>query len=302
LLVAEGDPRGELIQLQSALESGRGGKTKLAARIKSLLKAYERKWLDGLDAMVRDPVFRAGFAQAVTLNKNLDPTVRAWRTVDTLRFADLSHLAEAETLMHENLAGITRVMGIPTWALMGWLSRCGDRRFETVFARGSLTDNVHSCEAHIHHLSLRGGSRRSEPYARHPYRDAFAWYERSALKDHVDILELDGEDVLSEAIADLGRNPSLAEIWLRPEAHTSWGDACDFGPIHWDVRVSRDESGVPTVIDALWHAQLGRVLAQLPDDALTRIVVRNAEPVDPAVQLERDRSIADAVSKQRRLN
>ncbi len=267
LLVAEGDPRGELIQLQSALASGRDAKGKMTARVTTLLATLGRKWLDGLDAMVTQrPAFHLGFASSVTLDKAIDPTPRAWRTVHTIRFDRFDQQTSADPFLHENLANVTSVIGIPIRTLAFWLSRCGARELDVIEACGTL-DPMLSCAAHIRHLSVRGGVvRQGSLRVRYGYVETFKWFERSALATHVDMLELDPIDrdandldmlkrTLPIAIADLVRTPTLRSIWLRPGNERAIEGPEDIRPILWDVLISRDETRAPTVFEVAWNGR-----------------------------------------------
>ena len=268
LLVAEGDPRGELIQLQSAIESGRGAKGKMTTRVGRLLRTFGRKWLDGLDAMVTEQAeFHLGFASHVTLDKTIDPTLRAWCTVHTIRFAGFDQQTTADPLLHENLANLTTVIGIPIRTLALWVSRCGARQIDRVDACGTL-DPVPSCAAHIRHLSIRGGVVKAGTLrVRYGYIETFKWFERSALASHVDMIELDPIDrnatdvgaierTLPTAIADLERTPTLRSIWLRPGSVGAIDGPADLRPALWDVMISRDEHEAPTLLDVSWNGAI----------------------------------------------
>ncbi len=311
LLVSEGDPRGEFIQLQNALDQGRGAKGKLGKRVASLLRAYGRKWLDGLDAMVsHDAVFHCGFASDVTLERDLDPNVRAWRTVTTLRFG--LNPPRAQALLHENLEHVSRLVEVPMSTFSRLIESCGPRRFDLVEARGDL-ETVTACEAQVKHLSVRGGpTPRFDGARRFAFADVFGWFERSALRDHVEVLELDGvESALGEALQGMARNPSLRELRLRPFSGVYFRG--DTTAVFWDVRIARDAAGSPSILDATWTGAstnvgpqgtadgLTRALESLADDALTIVSVRNARPVHAALQETRDAALVAAVRRQRRL-
>ena len=315
LLVAQGDPRGELIQVQSALLQNRGAKGKLNARLKSLLGAYGRKWLDGLDAVVDDAEFHLGFAREVTLHRPIDPSLRAWRTVKAIRWATLAELAPVESLLHANLRGVTRLHGAPTRTVAHFFARCGSRAFEVIEARGAL-EPFESCEAEIDRLAVRGGAatRTEATFRALPVREVLEWFARTRLRGRVRTLDVDAFDAhaLADAIAAMRADATLASIWLRPTELAAFVGPSVLRPRHWELRVSRDERGDPSVVDATWHGTafrdargqppLASELAALDDDALTRFSFHEEAELTDRARADLHASIARALAKQRKLS
>lgn len=129
-LSERGDPRGEFITLQFAHERGEltlGQRE----RMRLLLEGSGPGWFDGLLGQV-DPlaVFRRGLLAEVRLaTREPDPSLPAWRTIETLDTGGLA-LPLAPFLAHPNLAGVRALRTLRAPTFLGLLRESQPRAYE----------------------------------------------------------------------------------------------------------------------------------------------------------------------------
>ncbi len=302
-LLADGDPRGELIQLQLAKRTSRTD-----ARIKALLRASGVRWLDGLDGVVMSPVFRRGFVADVTVDASL-PTLqlerRAWCTVEALRFCNVVSRADHERatlmLLHENFAAVRRVDGVPVAAIAALPEPRSLDYLGLILPLVPIT----SSNLRVRDLAIAGSleqidvARRYAPIA----VDAiFTWFAASPLRSCVEHLAIDRFESDLPAAWRWFQSGSLATLTLRPQFVSQ--------PMAWELTLTRDAGGAGSVLEATWqgrlygerdHAGIGPALAALPADALTRLTVKSAARLDPTLQGQLVTEITDGIRAQRGL-
>ncbi len=313
-LLANGDPRGELIQLQLA---NRGGRS--VARVKTLLRTHGGRWLDGLEGIpaldglvgwVDPPVFRRGFVAEVTAaaTRSFGPHRRAWRTVEAVRFIRVIAHADRErviaALQHPNFASVQRVDGLPVAAIAAAPLA---RSFDHLGLVLPLVP-IAASQLRVRELALDGttqadaaqvAGRRYVPIA---LAAILRWIDDSPLRPGLESLVLDRSERDLPAAWQWFQGSSLARLTLRSLLGTELAA--------WELTLSRDAAAMATVLEATWHgrlygerdpAGLGAVLATLSDDAVTSLTVRSASRIPAELRERFVAEIADAVRTQCRL-
>ncbi len=280
-LLADGDPRGELIQLQLGATTA-----KTRSRIRALLREHAATWTAGVgDA--RTCEFRRGFVGAVTLDElpaDAELARPEWRTVEQLAFVDDSPSPEqlAHSLASPGFATVRTLTGI---ALTSLSALAQPRTFDRIAARAPLVPL--SAMLRVRELALVRAYNKPPPAV----AEVFAWLVKQPTVDTVIALELDSDETsLARAATWLrdGAPGSLARIVIGHDL---------FGPTGWRIELSR--SGA---IAATWHgrifgeraiAGLGAAIAAVPRGWVTALTAHAAVRLEPELrdQLERDLAI-----------
>ncbi len=270
-LLADEDPRGELIQLQLA---GKGGKA--AARARALIRAHGATWLDGLGDRVVSPIFRRGFVAEVGVAgtpRNLE--LRAWSTVEHLRFVmpPTGGGELATVLAHPNLAGLRGVLNVTADQLAG-VTRALDL-LHLLTPGGALPAALR-----VRTLSIAGSDPMFNEGVRRPLAALLAWFDTTNTGARTLILDR-GEADLADAFHWF-QDRDLDALVLSP----SFG----IGQITaWELALGRATTG--TTLVATWHgrqyderdaSELGRAIGRLPPNALASFVARSAVDLEPA--------------------
>jgi len=268
-LLANGDLRGELIQLQLAPPSAKSN-----ARIKALLRAHQATWLGSFDEVVGNAVFRRGFAADVSVDgrQELHPERREWCTVEVIHIqfpmGPAYDAALARFLAHDNLAGLRRCDGISVRALDQIA-----RDFEQLDVVPPLVPTRTRTTARV--LGIHGTY---NPRVALP--DILAWFDASPFRE-VERLELGRfPDDLPAVWAWFWRS-HVGTVVLRPRLMLDEAMA-------WELALDRGAHLVAT-----WHGNifgerdptgLGEVLEALPANALTSLTVRSGVRINKTVE------------------
>jgi uncharacterized protein (TIGR02996 family) len=306
-LLADGDPRGELIQLQLA-RRGTG-------RIKALLRASAARWLDGLDGLVEHTVFRRGFVAELAVDggcARLEPGRRAWRTVESLRLCQLcdtiDHVRAVEALEHPNLAQVRRVDGLPGVALAAFTR---PHAFDHLGVTMPLATIGPGAQLRARELSIIGSIDQLDMgrrYAPDPIATVLAWFAGSPLRASVESLVIDRFESDLPSAWRWFQGSSLRSLTLRPL--TRLATVPEAAPMAWELVLARDPAGTGSVLEATWHGRLygerppdglGAALAALPDGALTSLAVRSVPRIYGALQDGFVAEISEALHAQHRL-
>jgi len=271
-LLANGDPRGELIQLQLAPPS-----SKTEARIKSLLRAHEKAWLGDFGELIGHPVFRRGFVAeaSVDIEESFEPERREWRTLEAIRLRQRPEERHYPTvhafLAHDNLAGVRRVDGIPVPALAG-LARDYDRL--------DVLRPLVPIRTHARTRTLAIGDT-FVPFTI-GLAEVFAWFDASPFAS-VDTLILERYEADLPHVWRWFQQAKVARVVLRPRFV---GDE----PMAWELAIERDGSMVATWWGKLFGEReptgLGDALAALPANSLAALTLRAGVRLDAQVKKE----------------
>jgi uncharacterized protein (TIGR02996 family) len=281
-LLGDGDPRGELIQLQLS------GKRSAQPRTRALLRAHGATWLDGLEDAIVNPVFRRGFVAEATLARRPDDlTLPAWRTIEALHFACEPHDHRlVEVLLHPTFAAVRRITGVPATLVAPVLAK-REAPIDHLGIKAPLSAIAKAPE--VHELAVDTLDHENAMWT--PFDQVRRWFVSSALRRTVRSLLLDRtEQDLAAALSWLITS-DLARLTLRP------GFA-------WELELTR------TTLHATWHGRLyderpptglGDALLALPADALEELVVTSSVKLDAALQQLLAKDLARGVERQRGL-
>lgn len=300
LLAQEGDPRGELIQLMSAVEAGRGN-PKIEKRIARLLRDNMNKWLDGIGGVVDTPVFRSGFVSDVELQGKINPEITGWRTVESIHLAGVPF--DVGVLSHPNLSGVHKLANLPCEQLIE-LARL-DRELDELTIIG-IPAPIRSATLKVKHLTIA-----PDDEIEVDFDGAVDWFDASALSGTTR-LELGlnvTEATMPKALRRLlsPDRARLSELRFAPRA-TSFYLGVRHPSVGWEVTLRRDEEAI--AVEATFHARyadgplrvLGPALSALPPDSLSSVIVRAAQSLAPTLLGPITSEVHQALKRQSRLS
>ena len=278
-LLADGDPRGEFIQLQLARRRSKPSE----ARMRELLRAHAASWTGGLGHPGRCR-FRRGFVAWVELaampsDEELDNP--AWCTVEALQIGGPAPAPElARVLAHPHCRGVRELSNVDLDSLRELV---GDRELERLSARAPFALLPRGLR--VRELTLRApfGPPGSSP----PLEDSLAWFTALPQRDSVRMFAVDlHESALARAAAWLvgpSAPPTLARLALTPEFDY------EHEPQAWQIELTR-AGGTSVAVAATWHGKLrgerlpegiGAALAAMPNGSIARFIARSAVFVQP---------------------
>jgi uncharacterized protein (TIGR02996 family) len=270
-LTEQGDPRGEFIALQFVHAIGELPMGK-REHMQRLVAASGVSWFDGLEGQIAPlVVFHQGFVREVRLEtRTPDPSIRAWRMVETIDTASLATPLSA-FLKHENLARVRSLRSLRGGTLEE-LARGGDARSFELLEVGLFGSREFATPAwKTERLRLRG-----------PVDQALWWVLGSPLLPRTKSLQFslfDGFSRVGAIVAELEKKgPSLehVEFAARPESWpTRWHGS-------WHLRFTRIKDRFSTLTISLGT----EVLADL-DLALASIVPKQLTSVTASTVLKR---------------
>ncbi len=269
-LLAEDDPRGELIQLQLS------GKPKTASRIKALLRAHGPTWLDGIEGV---PVFRRGFVAEVVLPAPIENPPRSWRTVENIGFfSSPAPKAFAPFITHDHLETVRAVANVSLACVAAMVGR----RLDSLRVIGGLTKLAAAPEVRDLWIGLEPGN---------AVTAALQWFAASPFAASCEHVIVDApESTLAEAIAWF-RTAGTPRLSLRP--------TMNHRPIAWELELGREGKGL--ALTAIWQGNtygerevsgLGQAISALEATALSRFVAKANAKLEASVQ----RAVADEIT------
>lgn len=108
-LIAAGDPRGELINVQCALEDA-ADRGPLARRELELLKAHEKTWMAPYGGAIFRPTFERGFIESAFVNtKKFIPVARSLLDHEPITMLHMRELSVANAAVLGAVPGLARV-------------------------------------------------------------------------------------------------------------------------------------------------------------------------------------------------
>jgi uncharacterized protein (TIGR02996 family) len=281
-LLADGDPRGEFIQLQLAATTS----AKQQTRIRALLREHAAEWTGGL-ADTRSCEFRRGFVNAVAIDALPERAGPEWRTVEQLAFiADPPTADElAHAIASPSFVGVRRLLGIELASLA---TVAPPRVLERVVARAPLAPLPSSLR--IRELAIVRAYNQASP----SLADTFAWLAALPNVATLVALELDHDE----------RSLAGAAAWLRERAPATLErvtvGTSQFGPSAWRVELSRARGGT-VALAATWHGRLygersaeglDDAIAAIPRGSIASITASSAVKLEPELRASLERDLA----------
>lgn len=160
-LAEQGDPRGELIQLDIRLAHEGKLPGKLLKRRNELARAGGRSFCEGIHPNLEDIELRRGFASKAHTGQRFDASARAHRTLEwilLLMFGDDDGDPILPVPLHPNLVSVKKLTNVPPSMLTSLITRGDGRVFDQIWLSAggfwSQLRTVDECQLRVRELVM----------------------------------------------------------------------------------------------------------------------------------------------------